>query len=997
MKRLDSAHIQYLAHGQSLLHLSVETPDRVPPWDDIVLTAASDSQARLYEYCLQAARDRGALGPRTRARVVPDPGGRRIGSGGATLHALRALAADGGPAMAGRRVLLVHSGGDSRRVPWANIFGKVFLPLPLLANPDHPLPTLFDHLLALAAPLAYGLAGGGLATLAGDVLPLFDAARVTLPENGGVVVTTPVPLDLAGKHGVIVAGADNRVLRLLQKAGPQELSDAGALVEGGSALLDTGLWIFTGASWRALTDLAARQPGPLDGLLASGRECSLYEDLAAAFVPGNRARALADPALGPAIAALSGPLFAHRADEMAFLHFGTTAEILAHFARPWFGELLPRLASEEGPLASPAAHLYESRLAAGARVGWGSLIVGGRLADGVSIGHRCVVVGLDEGGEALRLPDNHCLWQVPLRAAAGASPAVAYVCCGVDDQPGAAFERATFCNQDFSRWIADHGLTPEDLWPAGAPRTLWHARLFPALSAPASLQLTAWTIGDGRGPAAGRQRAAWRAARRLSLADLHAEADVEAWQRRREELRADLLLRALNDSVAGALDRDLFALVGQLRGEGLRARAVSLADRYLADDALAVRPVSASRALQMRADLLAAGGQPDEAAAAAARAFAAVQDEVARAVRFHAPDTALRLEPGLRRAVRLPVRFDISGGWSDTPPYCLERPALVLNFALLLNGALPVVAEVESLAEPVWEIEASDLGLRTRVTHAGAAAAPTELDDPFTLVKTALRITGYAANGAMQGVRVRTSAAVPKGSGLGTSSILGAALIRALLQLAGRPDDTRTVSDLVLVLEQQMRTGGGWQDQVGGLVPGVKCIRSRPVRPLAMDIESVPLLPAVARDLERRLVIVFTGQQRLARNILQIVVERYLRRDARTLAAIRTLVELADDGRAALAMGELDELGRVLGDAWRVLQALTPECSNPRVDRLFRAVEDLTLGGKLAGAGGGGFLGLMARDPEAAARIRTTLEALDPAVRAYDWRLWTGEGSDSGA
>jgi galactokinase/mevalonate kinase-like predicted kinase len=154
-----------------------------------------------------------------------------------------------------------------------------------------------------------------------------------------------------------------------------------------------------------------------------------------------------------------------------------------------------------------------------------------------------------------------------------------------------------------------------------------------------------------------------------------------------------------------------------------------------------------------------------------------------------------------------------------------------------------------------------------------------------------------------------------------------------------------------------------------------------------MQIETVPLLPAAIEEFQARFVVAFTGKQRLARNILQLVVERYLRRDARTLGAIRALVEFADEGRAALAMGRLDELGGVLRGAWSALQQLTPECSNPQIDALFREVEDLSVGGKLAGAGGGGFMGVLAKDAEAAGRIRAKLSAADPALKVYDWTL----------
>jgi fucokinase len=101
-------------------------------------------------------------------------------------------------------------------------------------------------------------------------------------------------------------------------------------------------------------------------------------------------------------------------------------------------------------------------------------------------------------------------------------------------------------------------------------------------------------------------------------------------------------------------------------------------------------------------------------------------------------------------------------------------------------------------------------------------------------------------------------------------------------------------------------------------------------------------------------------------------------------------VELADEGRQALALGDLDGLGLVLSEAWRVHQQLDPHCSNPWVDSLFREVEDLVIGGKLAGAGGGGFMGLLATDAEAAALVRTRMGMLGGGVRVHDWRLWQG-------
>ena len=100
--------------------------------------------------------------------------------------------------------------------------------------------------------------------------------------------------------------------------------------------------------------------------------------------------------------------------------------------------------------------------------------------------------------------------------------------------------------------------------------------------------------------------------------------------------------------------------------------------------------------------------------------------------------------------------------------------------------------------------------------------------------------------------------------------------------------------------------------------------------------------------------------------------------------AIEGLVWLAHEARKALTMGNLDELGRVLRKVSSLHQQLDPHCSNPAVDAIFRDVDGLASGYKLAGAGGGGFMGVLAKDPEAAGRIRSRLTELGQRVRVYD-------------
>lgn len=979
LQRNDPLH--YLARGWSLLKLSVDTPERVQGWDAVVLTAASRHQADIYEAQVEAARRRGMIGERTRAFVIADPHGQRIGSGGATLNALRRLAeTKGARETADMRVLLIHAGGDSRRSPWANILGKCFIPFPLLADPDRAVPALFDHQLAMAAPLAAGLEQGGLVSFSGDVIPLFDSFRVRVPRDDALVVTVPVSLDVAERHGVIVADEAQQVTDLLQKAPASELVARGALVGRGAALLDTGIYAFSGQSFKSLIELACATPDPVQALIDEGAQISLYEELAAPLVARCRGNLSRRPLGERLLAALDGPrLWSHQTD-MQFVHFGRTAEVLEHVVGLWGGRLARRVMAESGPGVSASAVLCDTVAHPDACIGDGSLVCASRLGPGARIGNRCIVLGVETYGRECRLANDVCLWQVPIERS------VVTACCGVDDDPKLPMEQGTFCNRSFGEWMRRHGVEAAELWPQGGEQTLWNAALFPAGNSLDGFDAVFWMLArEQADPAAA---AAWRRASRLSLGELHARVDVAAFMQRREQIVSELVLRTLCRTVSGSLDRNIASLAAQLPDGERSAEVIGLSD-----SAPGAGPAGGacpqSRLVQMRADLLEAAGAAVAAAELRGEAFEAVHAEVAASVRRRECETVAGLPRGARERVMLPVRFDIAGGWSDTPPYCLERPARVLNLAMMLDGELPVGAEVEALPGPVWELVLEDSGQSTRVESGSALEGELGLKDAFTLLRKALVLLGYgSASTISQGVRVRTWARVPRGSGLGTSSILGAALVQALQRLAGRPADVDTVSDLVLELEQRMTTGGGWQDQVGGLVPGVKCTSSAPVLPLSLKIEPIPLMPDVVRELHERLVIAFTGRERLAKNVLQIVVGRYLQRDRRALDAVAQLVALAAAGREALALGSVDDLGRVMKEAWHVHQELDPHCSTPEVDAIFHSVGDYAVGWKLAGAGGGGFLGALAKDADAARRMRDTLAGYGRGVRVYGWRLW---------
>ena len=130
---------------------------------------------------------------------------------------------------------------------------------------------------------------------------------------------------------------------------------------------------------------------------------------------------------------------------------------------------------------------------------------------------------------------------------------------------------------------------------------------------------------------------------------------------------------------------------------------------------------------------------------------------------------------------------------------------------------------------------------------------------------------------------------------------------------------------------------------------------------------------------------------RLANQVLQKVVVRYLRRDNLLISSIKRLATLARIGREALMNGDIDELGEIMLEAWRLHQELDPYCSNELVDKIFAVADPYCSGYKLVGAGGGGFALLLARDLHCAQKLRQTLEkASDLDVKVYNWSIFLG-------
>ncbi|GJP66903.1 hypothetical protein CLOP_g23780 [Closterium sp. NIES-67] len=476
------------------------------------------------------------------------------------------------------RVLLVTAAGDSKRLPWANPCGKPFVSFPLLAgdDPDGPPLTLFDHILAVSsrALLALPPNKGALFCMTGDVLPCFDASRICLPTHGALVVTAAAPLEVASRHGVILASDRSRhvasgqtssqshsnqryshlqkqkqqqqqkkqqhgkhcdteppqlVADLLQKPSVVEMVERGALCGTGGALLDTGIYVVCGDTWRDLIGLATSEHDLLAEVLAFGEELSLYEELASAWVPARHKWLSTRPIGSHLLAHLSShSLFHHCADDLSFLHFGTSSEYLRHMRLAYLGQM-PRRHLSVAPAptechVTQSATLISSLVRPGACVGEGSVVSDSTLVGGTRIGDGCIVIGVDTAAaesahaetahaesasaksaafsesasaeSALGEASNHAATmppphgRTPIPSTTSSYPAPppppplvlpshmclwqvplkggreVTLCCGVDDNPKLSVSGGgSFCGRPWGLWLKERGLKAADLWP----------------------------------------------------------------------------------------------------------------------------------------------------------------------------------------------------------------------------------------------------------------------------------------------------------------------------------------------------------------------------------------------------------------------------------------------------------------------------------------------------------------------------------------------------
>ena len=916
---------------------------KFPRWDYVILTASNEQQAESFRKQIEERKS--FLPKHTKFVAIPDRDGKRVGSGGATLEVLKYLRSQE-ESFEKLRVLVIHSGGDSKRVPQYSALGKLFSPVP------HKLPngrnsTLFDEFMICMSSVPSRIREG-MVLLSGDVLLLFNPLQIDYNNVGAAAISFKEHVETGKNHGVYLNGENGNVKCCLQKKSVEVLKSVGAVNDSNCVDIDTGALIFSTEMMESLYSLIAA-PEDYDRHVNAKTRLSLYADF---LYPLAEDSTLEDfykekpegefcPELTAARERVWNVLRPYRMKLLRlapakFIHFGTTREILGlmnggvdEYKDLGWSRIVG--SSIKGDTAG-----YNSVLSSRSTIGEGCYLEVSYVHRNSKIGDHCVLSYIEVSDR--EIPDNVVLHGLKQR-----DGSFVVRIFGIGDNPK---ENKLF-GKDLDELEQKLGVR---LWENSA-HSLWEANLYAEadnIQDGVDAALNLYRIVNDE-PAADIEQ--WRNAEKKSLCSGFNAADPDAiiaWNRRMEDLVAmDEITKAIRHKVPARKLQKRTTLT-KIQREWLKKRLdkSDFGERMRLHYYLGV--------------VLEDENEIQEC-------FHIIQAEMLEAtIKSLSYNENARIVTD-RHTVNLPLRVNWGGGWSDTPPYCNENGGTVLNVAILLNGKKPVEVTLERIDELKIVFDSRDMDVHGEFDTIEPLQATGDPFDPFALQKACLLACGIIPQKGykLEDILRRLGGGfvmhsevtdVPKGSGLGTSSILSAACVKAVFEFTGIEFTEEDLYAHVLAMEQIMSTGGGWQDQVGGATPGLKYISSMPGLKQEIKVTHVEIPESARKELDERFVLIYTGQRRLARNLLRDVVGRYVGNEPDSLFALEEIQKTAALMRFELERGNVDGFAKLLDYHWELSKKVDAGSSNTLIEQIFSSIEEMIDGRLVCGAGGGGFL-----------------------------------------
>lgn len=816
--------------------------------------------------------------------------------------------------------LLLHAGGQSRRLPAYAPSGKVLTPVPVFRWERGQ--RLSQDLLSLQIPLYKKIMDAAPSSLhtmivSGDVLIRTTQPLQPIPEADVVCYGLWLGPEIAKNHGVFVSSCDTpSVLKcMLQKPSPATL---GTIQKDHYYLTDIGIWL--------LSDKAVKV------LMSHKGEYDLYSEFGGAMGTEPTLNDEAVKELKVAILPLSGG---------EFYHFGTSHELLSSTLAIQNLVNDQRLIMHHSRKPHPCIFIQNSitkkAVDSSNEEVW---IENSYISEGWSISQKNIITGVPKNNWNITLAPGQCIDIVPM----GETQYVVRPYGFNDRFAGEEQQRPQFPIVDN---IDEAGLVLRYM-------------------------LNQETEGEDKG----KGKAIFEKAQKISAEQISATANLRRlFEQRREFKKHNWSALADNYEHSVFYQLDLNDAAKEFKANGIAMP----------------KPLPDSAPLLTRMKDAMFRGDND-------KAFGLLREGIVKTSNTNGINMPTLSSMSNKVATdqivwgRSPVRIDIAGGWTDTPPFCLMEGGSVVNLAIELNGQQPIQTYVKPCREHHVVLKSIDLGASEIVETYEQLADFKRVGSPFSIPKAALALAGFLPQYSQEkypdlksqlmafgcGIEITLLSAIPAGSGLGTSSVLAATVLGTINDFLSLGWDKNEICHKTLVLEQLLTTGGGWQDQFGGVLQGVKLLQT------CKGFEQQPIVHWLPTDLYTQPeyqachLLYYTGITRTAKTILAEIVQKMFLNDHDQVALLREMKAHSLQMYEAIQRNDFKEMGKLVGKTWLQNQAIDAGTNPMEVKKLTDLIDDLCLGYKLPGAGGGGYLYMVAKDPEAAARIKVILNANRP-------------------
>lgn len=977
-------------------------------WDWILLTAANERQAEAYLKQIELRTQQGRLPKGTRFDVVTDYKGARIGSGGATLNVLRVLVEkEGYQKVLREKILVIHSGGDSKRIPQYSACGKLFAPVPRML-PNGYVSSIFDELIIASIDIP-NRCGSGMMIFPSDTELLFNSLQLDLISCDAAGLSMKAPVTVGQDHGVFVQGdsySDHRnrdVAWFLHKQSAQVLESFGAVDNANQVDVDTGCIWLSSKVIKALFEIISvngeidrkrfeafvnptvclnfygdfvyplASNSTLDEYLKETPENGFSEEL-------RKCRITLFKILHPFRLSLVKLVPAR------YIHFGMTHEMnelfvydISHYRYLGWDR---RLSTNANTGTAINSYVHQSIIP-------DNVYIEDSIVQGCVLHENSILSNVSV--ENLELPGDVVLHGLKLKNGK-------YVCriYGRYDNPKASSD-GRFLNGSISNLLQITGVSPSDIWEKTTP-SIWNARIYPeCISMQEAVERALDVYRILQGDAALEVIMNWKNSIRHSLQSSYYEADVTAILNWQGAITNRVKIVNFVDTISEGQEIES-AICNLVIDESSIKEFISQISKI---GSSSVFPLN-MRLFLACAELCKKYGLEDTDYSYSAYedlSYKVIRETITSEVFKHYSNDLKTLHIVNESAtVALPVRVNFCGSPSDAAPYCLEFGGTMIDGAISLNGKLPIKVTVKRIDEKEIRFGSFDQGCTDVFHELSVIRDCANPFDPYALHKAVLVATSVIpfdvsglsmddyCNQIGGGIEITTDVDVPKGSGLGTSSIIAAAAVKAVNQLFGITTTNEMIYAQVFLVEQLMTTGGGWQDQVGGLTTGIKYFTSQPGVYQKIDVELLELPKATLDELNERFALIFSGQRRLARNVLREEMNQTIRNNQASLNAINKIREYCAIMRYYLLRGDVTSFGKYITAQFELVKKLDQGASNTCIEYIFDVCEDLIDGKAICGAGGGGFLQVILKKGVSKQDLRNRIREafMDCGVEVWD-------------